>query len=89
MAVVPVSSGISQIQGHVPEREDFLLLGCGFPSHLISPGPPSCSQGHRSTPGLSSPTASEHRHLGISLPTSVGVAARSRLGTVPKGKINQ
>lgn len=40
MAEVPISSGISQIQGHVPKREDFLLLGCGFPSHLISPGPP-------------------------------------------------
>ena len=28
----PVSVGISQTQGHVPKREDLLLLACGFHS---------------------------------------------------------
>ena len=89
MAEVSVSPGISQTQGHAPRREGFLPCGWGFPSHLILPGPPSCSQGHRPVPWLLFPTASEHRHLGMSLSFSGVIAAHLPVETVSGGEISQ
>lgn len=89
MAEVSVSPGISQTQGHAPRREGFLPCGWGFPSHLISPGPPSCSQGHRPVPRLLFPISSEHRHLGISLSFSGVIAAHLPVETVSGGEISQ
>lgn len=59
-------------------------MGCDL-THLISLESPLYSQGHRWWKGAHSPTASEDRHLGISLLAWAVVAAPYPLETVTQG----